>query len=199
MKGGLIYRFEGKNHWNFYDWTEYLSGNDDAGRRYTADLMINCLFVLAMKSLAVICKRCGKMFAYGAELDAVRRNAQKTFFDADARAYSLTEGGKEFSVLANSLAILAGVADNAAELCERIAAGEFVDCTLSMKCFKYDALLLTDRERWQGRVLDEIRGEYKVMLDAGATSVWETKEGAPAFRNAGSLCHGWSAIPILYL
>ena len=99
----------------------------------------------------------------------------------------------------NSLAILSGVADNAAELCEKIAAGEFLDCTLSMKCFKYDALLLTDREKWQGRVVDEIRSEYKVMLDSGATSVWETAEGAPAFRNAGSLCHGWSAIPILYL
>ena len=45
-----------------------------------------------------------------------------------------------------------------------------------MKCFKYDALLLTDKEKWQGHVLDEIRKDYKKMLDAGATSVWETSD-----------------------
>ena len=36
------------------------------------------------------------------------------------------------------------------------------------------------------------------MLDHGATTVWEDDEGAAAFDNAGSLCHGWSAIPIYY-
>ena len=36
------------------------------------------------------------------------------------------------------------------------------------------------------------------MLDAGATTVWETADGAAAFDNAGSLCHGWSAIPVYY-
>ena len=113
-------------------------------------------------------------------------------------AYALTEKGKEFTVLGNSLAILSGVADNADELCERIIKGEFTDCSLSMKCFKYDALLLTDKAKWKGQVLDEIRINYKKMLDAGAKSVWETIEGASAFDNAGSLCHGWSAIPVYY-
>jgi hypothetical protein len=37
------------------------------------------------------------------------------------------------------------------------------------------------------------------MLDQGATSFWETLRGWRDFSNAGSLCHGWSAIPILYL
>lgn len=36
------------------------------------------------------------------------------------------------------------------------------------------------------------------MLKAGATSVWETTDGASAFNNAGSLCHGWSASPIYF-
>ena len=57
---------------------------------------------------------------------------------------------------------------------------------------------LTDKKKWQGQVLDEIRKDYKKMLNAGATSVWETIDGASAFDNAGSLCHGWSAIPIYY-
>ena len=36
------------------------------------------------------------------------------------------------------------------------------------------------------------------MLDEGATSAWETKIGASDFSNAGSLCHGWSAVPVYY-
>ena len=34
------------------------------------------------------------------------------------------------------------------------------------------------------------------MLDAGCQTFWETEEGADAFGKAGSLCHGWSAVPI---
>lgn len=37
---------------------------------------------------------------------------------------------------------------------------------------------------------------HKTIADA--TTVWETADGAVAFNNAGSLCHGWSAIPIYY-
>ena len=35
-------------------------------------------------------------------------------------------------------------------------------------------------------------------LDAGATSVWETEKGEADFNRAGSLCHGWSAMPVYY-
>ena len=36
------------------------------------------------------------------------------------------------------------------------------------------------------------------MLDKGATTFWETEKGEADFGGAGSLCHGWSAIPIYY-
>ena len=32
----------------------------------------------------------------------------------------------------------------------------------------------------------------------GYNTVWETVLGAPDFDNAGSLCHGWSAMPVYY-
>jgi hypothetical protein len=34
------------------------------------------------------------------------------------------------------------------------------------------------------------------MLKEGATSFWETLLGAADFGGAGSLCHGWTAIPV---
>ena len=66
-----------------------------------------------------------------------------------------------------------------------------------MKIFKYDALLATDKEKYQAWLLNEIRREYGKMVERGNT-VWETIEGAVAFDNAGSLCHGWSSIPVYY-
>ena len=44
-------------------------------------------------------------------------------------------------------------------------------------------------------MLEEINRVWGNMLFQGATSFWETDIGAPDFGNAGSLCHGWSAVP----
>ena len=198
IQNGLVHTFEGANHWNFYDWSKYLEGKLHEYDTAHPDLMINCLFILALENLRVIAQKIGKPFVYEKILEEVKINTKKAFYDEKTGAYSLTVGGKDFTVLGNALVILTGVAENVNELCEKIVNGEFSDCSLSMKCFKYDALLLTDKEKWQGHVFDEIRKDYKKMLDAGGATVWETIDGAIAFDNAGSLCHGWSAIPVYY-
>ena len=67
----------------------------------------------------------------------------------------------------------------------------------AMLPFVYDALL-----KGQGNeefVLADIRKNYSYMLEHGATSFWETINGANDFNNAGSLCHGWSAMPVYYM
>ena len=78
-----------------------------------------------------------------------------------------------------------------------IEQGKMLDCTLSMKIFKYECMLLTDEPRWKEWVLSEIRREYGKMIENGNT-VWETDKGSVAFDNAGSLCHGWSSVPIYF-
>lgn len=196
---GLVHRFSGGNHWNFYDWSEHLSGRLGHSEEAIPDLMINCLFIMALESLRDICRRAGTSFAYEDVLKEAVRETKAAFCDEEAEAFSLTRGGGEFTALGNALAVLVGIAENAQALCERIAGGEFTECSLSMKCFAYDALLRTDEVRWRPHIVEEIRRNYGRMLDAGATSVWETIDGGAAFGNAGSLCHGWSAIPICYL
>ena len=63
--------------------------------------------------------------------------------------------------------------------------------------FVYDALLAADKEN-KDFVLADIREKYGYMLENGATSFWETIVGEADFNKAGSLCHGWSAMPIYY-
>ncbi len=70
--------------------------------------------------------------------------------------------------------------------------------TLSMNIFRFDALLAADRERFAPIILNELDRDYLYMLRQGATTFWETIHGAEDFGDAGSLCHGWTALPIYY-
>ena len=60
------------------------------------------------------------------------------------------------------------------------------------------ALSLLDREKYTDYVLGTIEEIYNKMLEEGSTTVWETTVGQSDFGNAGSLCHGWSAMPVYY-
>ena len=55
---------------------------------------------------------------------------------------------------------------------------------------------MTQHEKYGDWVKADILNIWGGMLRKGATSFWETEEGAKAFDNAGSLCHGWSAVPL---
>ena len=57
---------------------------------------------------------------------------------------------------------------------------------------------MTNKERYRDFVLSEIRRNYSVMLNAGSDTVWETLGGCDDFSGAGSLCHGWSSVPIYF-
>ena len=70
--------------------------------------------------------------------------------------------------------------------------------TLSMACFKYDALLKVNRDKYADTILNIIEDQYSVMLEAGSTTVWEDFLGESAYDGKGSLCHGWSALPVYY-
>jgi hypothetical protein len=44
--------------------------------------------------------------------------------------------------------------------------------------------------------LEQIHTVWGKMLRAGAHTFWETEEAGLDFARSGSLCHGWSAVPI---
>ena len=45
---------------------------------------------------------------------------------------------------------------------------------------------------------EKINGHPLVWLDNGATTFWETLNGSAENGGIGSLCHGWSALPVYY-
>jgi hypothetical protein len=197
-ENGLVCKLKGADYWNFYDWKPQLQGNIGNIDEKVPDSIINLLYVLALENLEKICVAINKPFNYSAELEEIKVLIKSVFFNTEDGLYSFTPGERDYTSLANSLAIVAGLTteDEAKAIAKHIDEETILPSTLSFKSFEYDALLIADEEKYKDVVIEKIRQNYKYMLDMGATSAWETILGASDFDNAGSLCHGWSAIPI---
>lgn len=201
MQDGIVYNFGSDQHWNFYDWAKGLDGHPMCRETIpTPDCVINCLTVRALDTFERICQYASRPFPFEGRAEALRKRIREEFYRPEPGLFSMLTDKDEFNVLSNVLAVLADVVtgDEAKELCERFLSADIIDCTLSLKALKYEALLKADPQKHRETVLNEIKKDYLPMLQAGATSAWETVEGAVAFGNAGSLCHGWSAAPVYY-
>lgn len=122
---------------------------------------------------------------------------KEVFYNEEKRAYKLSAEIEKYSQLGNAAAILAGIGGE--QDAESMVADEtFVKVSLSMNSFYYDALLEFG-DKYKKFILNDIRSKYGAMLAQGATTFWETEKGWRDFDNAGSLCHGWSALPVYYL
>ena len=196
-EGGLMYSFEGNDKWNFYDWSKYADGRLGMRGSRKCDLAVNALSIIALDSFEKICYHIGEEFPYSALVSELRSNVRERFM-SDNGIFTMTPGEEHFTVLANSLAVLAGVVtgEEAERVCDAIVSDTMPDCSLSMKLLEYDALLNTNTEKYSSFVLSQIAKNYKVMADYGSDTVWETIIGAEDFQKAGSLCHGWSAVPV---
>ncbi|MBP3437367.1 MAG: family 78 glycoside hydrolase catalytic domain [Clostridia bacterium] len=199
-ENGLVQNFIEKQHWNFYEWVDGLTGTTPAEKAVREDAMMNCLCSLALSYLGEMCEMLGLERDYSAIAKEINRAIRAKFYDAERGIYRMAvDDDREFE-LVNALAVLCGAArgEEADRICQMLADNRFIKTSLSMICFKYDALLKIDKARYAEVILDDINSKYKKMLDEGATAFWETEKGASDFSNAGSLCHGWSAMPVYY-
>lgn len=200
-KDGLVYRFAGKENWNFYDWSAGSDGTLHGEDRIIPDAQVNILTVMALNCFQETCALANLEYPFGNSADELAAATYAAFFDKTAGFMRATLDGDEgFLELVNALAVRFGVVQGAEaeRICKALTKGELVPCSLSMKCFTYDALLQVNEASYRAWVLEDIRKSYKPMVESGSTATWETADGAAAFENAGSLCHGWTALPIYY-
>ncbi len=197
--------------WNFYEWSPTMDGGEgNAKTSYEAPL--NADLSLALQNLAAICAYIGKdvdgmkyaetAFKLNKAIkDKFYNNKTKLFNSFDDRHFD------DYSVLTNALCLLCGAADDVdksviLQILEKnggqIDGINVIPNTLSMNSFRFDALLKHDAKKYRDVILDEIDRDYLYMLRKDATAFWETIKGDFDFGYAGSLCHGWSALPIYY-
>ncbi len=208
---GLIPAFVGSTFFNFYEWMPTMFSWKEPYTGYESAL--NLLTALGLGNFAAICVYLGKNERAN-ELATLRKKiisaTTEYFWDEGAKLMRTRDNCDSYSVLVNSLALLTGALDgkdltnvlgiligNGKDPDGTVKNG-IVPNTLSMNCFRFDALLRLDREKYKNIILDEIDKTYLMMLREGATSFWETELGEADFDEAGSLCHGWAALPIYY-
>ena len=216
-ENGLAKRFpDSENYWNFYEWSRHLSGSPkqkELGadeQPYEANL--SAALSLASRAMANICAALGKADeaeAYTARAERIAISIGEAFYCAESGFFfDFTDRPSiQPSALTQAMCLLCGAADglDQEKILNAIAQNggmigevEVVPATLSMACFRYDALLKADREKFTDVILAEIDRDCGYMLDCGATTFWETLKGEADFGGAGSLCHGWSAMAAYY-
>lgn len=192
-ENGLIGNLEAP-YWNFYEWT---AGSDGREKGPDTHLILNCAYVYSLLHFEKLCEPKDRPFDTTEEIRRVRKAIEENFFCPQTGLFSLSLKMQDSSSqLGNAMALLIGLG-NFKTVQALMHDSQLIPATLSMASFVYDALLQADPSLSQ-YVLEDIRQKYGHMLDCGATSFWETIDGEKAFQNAGSLCHGWSALPIHY-
>ena len=188
---GLIHDFP-QPYWNFYEWSDGSTGVPKIPRCH---LLLNCAFIYSYERFSELARLRGVDF--NVDVEAMRTSVKQKFLNKETGLFRLSDTDPDkYSSLGQAFALLAGVGSERSVAA--IKSGELIPATLCMLGFVYDALLKYDTDAKE-YILSDIRSKYGFMLDSGATSFWETIDGESAFAKAGSLCHGWSAVPIRYL
>lgn len=206
---GLVPAFSEIPYWNFYDWAEGLDGGtifktEESPHSY--DSPLNALLSIILAQMAELYTCLGDTEKSSACIKAHEslNSALEAFWDEQRGVYAtyLTDNGLEhYCELSQALIICAGAVPIQRK--ERILTmltgshGILIPTTPGMKIFKYDALMQCP-EKYAEWVKEDIGVTWGNMLFSGATSFWETAKGAWDFESAGSLCHGWSSVPIYF-
>lgn len=211
LTDGLVPCPRGRRYWQFYDWAKDLSGDlakalagEDASSADQFESPLNLLAILAFESAAecaaFVCETNASARWRGTA--ARMRNAVRyRFWNAEKRQIETRLGASLASAeLAQALALLADtIPENArAEVVQKLSApSDWTRTTLSQSLYKYEALRAAGGAA-EAAMWKDMNETWSAMLDAGATSFWEVSEGCKAFGGAGSLCHGWSAVPVYF-
>lgn len=209
-EAGLFKTVSEEEIWHFYEWAGSLDGaffsEDETNKeRCDYDVLINAFLSIALRQTAMLHYLVGndeKSKKYASIYKTLNAKIKATFFVKKTGLFKTYSQTEEYSELANALCVLAEIPreEECRHICQKLVNEDtdWVKSTLSMAIFRYDALLKVDKEQYADFILSDIDKIYGYMLDCGATSFWETIKGEADFDGAGSLCHGWSALPVYY-
>lgn len=192
--------------WHFYEWEQGLSGR--LGDENPGDRLDAPFHLFLHEAIGA----CGWMLEQAGETDraAVMRKRggqlgqaiRKHFWDPSRQLFAtyLQEGRREhFSELVQMLMLKAGLVEprRVSALLRSMEEPGCVPMTLASRLYQVLGLMPRGMEA-RRRVARTIEAEWSAMMLRGATSFWETRLGGDDFEAAGSLCHGWSALPVYY-
>lgn len=205
-ENGLAPRYGGTDKWNFYEWSDHLDGHDSFFKttdenRYDAPM--NAFLILSVSRLSMIYRALGKDIE-AKRMDEIasglRASVHEHFYHPKkGYYYSFMEtNGKKSCLdeLTQAICIYAGCCPekDMKKALSRLTDGTMVPVTLAYSVFKYESLLVNSK-KYGSWVRNDIEMQWGSMLMRGGTTFFETIKAGDDFERAGSLCHGWSAVP----
>ena len=194
-ESGLLKEDEG-SFWHFYEWRENLNGQDEtAGKGFSS--LYNIYSAAALEAYAALAEdaEC-KMFAAG-----LKKRIHEYFYQSGSGLYaSRIVDGKvagNYHEHTQALMLLYDVAPANLQktLAEKILTHQCgVSASLSSLYLCVNALEKSGVAA--ADIIKFVLPHYEPMLANNTGTLWETSAGADDFGYAGSLCHGWSALPI---
>ena len=186
-----------RGFWHFYEWAPMMTGRSNA-----CDAPLNAFHLMALRAYKNLSEAVGTSSdGMEAKIQAIEDAYVRAFYSEEKQAYRLSTYEDRLEIypeLVQALTVLAGVCkdpDQKKDLLRRMAGGEFSPTTtLSHRIYCYQAL--STCPEMKEAIVRDVDARWFEMLAKGATSFWETERGADDFDLAGSLCHGWSAVPI---
>lgn len=206
INGGCVMSFYEAAYWNFHEWQPGLDGHGPRCHEVgVQDGLLTGWYAIALNCAARLWKildREDEASALERRLNGVQK-AIDCLWDEERGAYVafMKDGvGESESALMQALALLSGACPEkrAAFVRERLKTQQgLIPVTLNDALIRYEALM-QDEAAYADFVFEDIGRTWGNMLMEGATAFWETALGEKDFHNAGSLCHGWSAVPVYF-
>lgn len=191
--------------WNFHEWREGLDGGEIWRKKVCEpdyDCILTALCAIAVGKLAALFESRGekqKAEKYKTSAQKIR-GALESFYDDEKGFYASyinVKGQKKgYHEYTQAMVLCAGAAkgERAEKLINALKNGNaaLIKTTYSAMLMKYVAIADFDGDyEWCVKNVKDVFG--KAVL-SGATSFYETEYGEADFCDAGSLCHGWSAV-----
>ncbi len=203
-QNGLVANYRGNDMWNFYEWREGLEGetlpkDENLQAEEIFECPLNAFISDAFYSMSKICSLVAPELQEKYLLLHYNMNAamHREFYDEKSGGYLTRQGdAAPRHALTQGLMLYEGAVPVECEenICRMIKGGRLIPASLSMTIYVYEGLLrFSENRKYVRSEIDRIWGG---MVWNGAKTFWETDAGAEDFWRAGSLCHGWSALPI---
>ena len=197
-KTGLYLTNPAPDVWHFYEWSDGLSGNG-ADERAVKGPRMESIYNLYLLEMFDAMYKLTDDAKYLEMLENQRIAIQKTFYDSSRKCLLTRLNDNRLHAITQVLALRYNVIpqNDAEQLLERICNGEFIPVSASAMRYYLEILM-----QFGGKFIEKadefIDNIFGGMLADDSTTMWETAVGADDFLGAGSLCHGWSALPIYY-
>ena len=210
MPDGIAVHPFGKGIWNFYEWRDGCDGGNifdpEPFRNYEngfKDGLYQMFLYAALQSGLLLAEALGETeehTRFSRSLRTLKQGIHRTFWNEEKQRFSsfVIKGRQtHYCQLMQAMAVFNGLVDQKAKLlCDALTTDQtLVPISRSYAIYLYEGLL-RQGNTYKDFVWNDILDKWGAMLDAGATTFWETELGAADFGGAGSLCHGWSAVPL---